>query len=92
MNIINTLKKEIEKGNTLVDEKGNIISAEKLEKMLTREYIAGIRSGEFGGKSLEEHTADIADSMLTTSEILEFIIEAGDVEDTNSFESDYVGE
>lgn len=44
-NIISYIRKEAEKGNTLMDNKGNFINPEKLENSMRKSYLAGLKNG-----------------------------------------------
>lgn len=44
-NIIAYIRKEVEKGNTLMDKKGNFINPEKLENKMRKSYVAGLNNG-----------------------------------------------
>ena len=44
-NIIAYMRKEVEKGNTLMDKKGNFINPEKLENTLRKSYVNGLKDG-----------------------------------------------
>jgi hypothetical protein len=44
-NINAYIRKEVEKGNTLMDKKGNFINPEKLENSMRKSYVAGLKDG-----------------------------------------------
>ena len=44
-NIIAYIRKEAEKGNTLMDKKGNFVNPEKLENSMRKSYVAGLKDG-----------------------------------------------
>lgn len=39
------MRKEIEKGNTLIDTKGNFVPEQKVDALLQKSYIAGLKDG-----------------------------------------------
>lgn len=51
MNLLTILSKELEKGNTLLDGKGNFLTEEKAKDQLKKEYIAYIKAGKIEGSS-----------------------------------------
>lgn len=75
MNIITTLKKEIEKGNLLVDANGNCLNSEKVKKAAKREYLALVREGKLDMEQvtfpeyLNEYTYDC----VSTQSIIDII-------------------
>lgn len=44
-NIIAYIRKEVEKGNTLMDKKGNFVNPEKLENKMSKAYVTGLNNG-----------------------------------------------
>lgn len=70
-NIIAIIRKEAEKGNTLMDKKGNLINPAKLENTLRKSYLAGLKNGSVSFEtSFADYQAEsIKASFVDTSKI-----------------------
>lgn len=75
MNIVKTLQKQIEDGNTIVKDNGDIVSLEKLQKVVLKEYNKDVKAGVINPmeKSFSEYFYDSVDEYLTVEEVLAFI-------------------
>lgn len=67
-NIIAYIRKEVEKGNTLLDTKGNFINPEKLENTMRKSYLAGLKNGSVSfEKPFAEYQQDEIEKMFIPS-------------------------
>lgn len=75
MNIVKQLEKQIADGNTIVKENGDIVSLEKLQKVVLKEYNKDVKAGVINPmeKSFSEYFYDSVDEYLTVEEVLAFI-------------------
>ena len=83
-NIIAYTRKELEKGNTLIDKKGNFTSEEKVTTKLRKAYIDGLKNGSvaFDTNFNDYASNEIDQCYIKTSDFL-----AG-LEQDNGFELD----
>lgn len=80
MNVIKTLKKQIEVGNTLILADGTTVKPENANKALMKNYLAGIKDGSIGTDvSFKDYAANNQGDTLTVQELIDFI-ENGDEE------------
>lgn len=75
MNIVKQLEKQITDGNTIVKENGDIVSLEKLQKVVLKEYNKDVKAGVINPmeKSFSEYFYDGVEEYLTVEEVLAFI-------------------
>lgn len=75
MNIVKTLQKQIEDGNTIIKENGDIVSLEKLQKVVLKEYNKDVKNGDVNPmeKPFSEYFYDSVEEYLTVEEVLTFI-------------------
>lgn len=75
MNIVKQLEKQITDGNTIVKENGDIVSLEKLQKVVLKEYNKDVKAGVINPmeKSFSEYFYDSVEEYLTVEEVLSFI-------------------
>lgn len=75
MNIIKTLEKNIENGNSIIDKKGNIVSFEKLQKSVSKDYTKLIQKGEIDPMNLpfSEFFYAAIEDYLVVEELIAFI-------------------
>ena len=74
-NIIAYIRKEAEKGNTLMDAKGNFINPEKLENSMRKSYLAGLKNGSisFDKPFAEYQNNEIEKTYIPTSIVADHI-------------------
>lgn len=73
MNIIKSLEKEIQKGNTLINKStGAVLNTDKIKENIKKDYIKGLKDGSFSFEvSFEEFaTATIDSDYLTVTSVL----------------------
>lgn len=75
MNIIKTLTAQAEKGMTLVDIEGNILSLEKIKKRAKKIYADLIKKGEINPieKTFSYFLNNLTADFLTVYDIIDFI-------------------
>lgn len=74
MNIIKTLKKQVESGKDIVMKDGNIISKEDVRKAAMKNYLTGVKAGEIPTtKSFDDYFAEANDACVTVKDVIEFI-------------------
>lgn len=62
-NIYSIIEKEVQKGNKLIDKKGNFIAPEKVEVMAKKSYITDLKNGVIPfEKSFEDYHRDIIEA------------------------------
>ena len=77
MNIVNMLKKQKEAGKNIVMSTGAVVSEDSIKKEATKNYLAGLKSGEISTSvSLDEYMKENAANCVTVDEVIE-IIEQG---------------
>lgn len=65
-NIIKILEREVEKGNRLVDSKGNLYSFEKVEVMSQKAYVSDLKNGTIPfDKTFKDYHNDILEEYVT---------------------------
>ena len=71
-NIMQMISKEVEKGNVLLDKKGNFLPTEKVEATLKKAYLTGLKDGSVSfEKSFEDFkNAEIEKGYLPTSAVV----------------------
>ena len=87
-NIYVLINREVQKGNTLMDRKGNFISPKKVEQMARKSYVSDLKTGSIPfEKTFNEYHIDIIESgyvpVSTVTRILEPLMNYGYV-DTDS--------
>ena len=73
MNIIKSLQKEIEKGNTLINKStGAVLNTDKIKENIKKDYIKALKDGSLSFEvSFEEFTTATIDSdYLTVTSVL----------------------
>ena len=75
-NIIAYIRKEQEKGNVLIDQTGNFFTEKKVETLLKKSYIEGLKTGEIDfSKTFDEYFKEEKESCYTNAEMLLDLIE-----------------
>ena len=70
-NIIAYIRKEQEKGNSLIDTMGNFLPEEKVNTKLKKSFIDGLKNGEIDfSKSFDDYCAEEKESCYTSIEWL----------------------
>lgn len=88
-NLFNYLTKEIEKGNTLLDRKGNIVSVEKVTQALRKEYGKEFATDHIPeDMSFSEYAQTIMDSCYITLEFILGQLNPSEEYQTEPFEDD----
>lgn len=83
MNILKVLEKAIDNEKTLITADGNMIAEDEIKKAATKEYLAGIKSGEISAEtSLAAYMKEAGEDMLTVKEVIDFIVGTTDDEET----------
>jgi hydroxylamine reductase (hybrid-cluster protein) len=91
MNILNTLQKEIDKGNKYITNLGVLITSEKIEAMARTEYLKQVKGGKCDNITFDKFLDNyIAENFTETYEIFETLTdllttkqtEAKEVKDT----------
>ena len=77
-NIIAYIRKEQEKGNTLIDKQGNFLPEEKVNAKLKKSYLDGLKKGEIDfSKPFDSYCADEKESSyVNANEIIAKIEES----------------
>lgn len=76
-NIITILEKEIERKNIYLDVKGNTITAEKIEAMSKKSYVADLKAGTVDfAISFEKYHADILADYLPVEALINIVKDA----------------
>ena len=71
-NIFTILQKEVEKGNTLMNSKGEFINPEKLENSMRKAYLVGLKNGSVSfKKSFDEFQQDEIETNFTPVSVVE---------------------
>ena len=78
-NIIAYIRKEAEKGNTLINTKGDFVSPEKLENSMRKSYLQGLKNGSvsFDKSFAEYQQSEIEKSFLTVSAFEKVLLTTG---------------
>lgn len=73
-NVIAILNREIEKNNLYLDEKGNTMNPEKLERIVKKSYVSDLKAGNIDFYvSFEEYYAKVLESYLPVTALIEVI-------------------
>lgn len=78
-NIITIIRKEAEKGNTLMDTKGNFINPQKLENTMRKSYLAGLKNGSVSFADYQREA--IKKSFVNTKEVETILTAFVDIEE-----------
>lgn len=73
-NIIAILNREIEKNNLYLDEKGNTINPDKLERVVKKSYVSDLKAGNIDFyTSFEEYYTGVLESYLPVTALIDVI-------------------
>lgn len=83
MNLIRNLQKQIESGNSIIDKKGNVVSLEKLQKTVSKEYAKLVQKSEINPMdiSFSDFFYSTIEDYLVVEEVIAFITGDGDSEE-----------
>lgn len=75
MNLIKSIEKEIEKGNTLVLRNGNVVSEDYMINSLEKEYVKRARTGEVDVKktTFEDFASEEMSNTMEAQEVINFL-------------------
>lgn len=74
-NVVRIIKKEIEKGNIYMTEKGNFVSADYVNSNVKEQFLKDLKSEKISfNTSFEEYAKDKTEKVVSADEVLSKII------------------
>lgn len=76
MNIVKTLKKELEKGNKYITLDCEVLNEEKLTKLFQKNYLAGVKAGDIDMTEItfSEYCEMQFNDIMLVEDLIEYVI------------------